>query len=210
MAILRDGDLSLEIRYREFEHGSVYYDIWLRWRGEPVINDAILKRVNDHWAKRGTGAVKAGEYEECGILPLLRKVLESNEADYWQATDPDILLALYPGGAFPFPPSNRRLVHERADAKEARKTREQERATRGPLPDDYIELMLFVDTYNFEGSTAYSGSGICFHMVPMRADLQGFYETLKQEYFKFREKWKMQEQNEAQWGPGYDPPGSDC
>lgn len=53
MAILHDGDLSLEIRYREFEYGSVSYDIWLRWRGELVINDAILKRVNDHWAKRG-------------------------------------------------------------------------------------------------------------------------------------------------------------
>lgn len=35
MAILHDGDLSLEIRYREFEFGWVYYDIWLRWRGEP-------------------------------------------------------------------------------------------------------------------------------------------------------------------------------
>lgn len=57
MAIIRQGNLSLDIHYREFEFQSVYYDIWLRWRGEPVINDAILKRVNEHWAKRGTGAV---------------------------------------------------------------------------------------------------------------------------------------------------------
>lgn len=206
MAILRDGDLSLEIHYREFEFGSVFYDIWLRWRGKPVINDVILKRVNEHWAKRGTGAVKADENDECGVLPLLRKVLESNEADYWESTDPDILLALYPDGVFPFLPSKWRLAYERPDVKEARESREQEREARGPLPDDYIELMLFVDTYNFEGSTAYSGSGICFRLVPTRADLEHFYETLKREYLEFREKWNVQEQNEAQWGSDYEPP----
>ncbi|MDO5646599.1 hypothetical protein [Paracoccus sp. (in: a-proteobacteria)] len=48
MAILIDDDLSLEIKYRELEDDWVYYDIWLRWRGEPVINDAILKRLSDH------------------------------------------------------------------------------------------------------------------------------------------------------------------
>lgn len=191
MATIYHGDLSLEIHYREFEFQSVYYDIWLRWRGEPVINDAILKRVNEHWAKRGIGAVKADEHYECGVLPLLQKVLENNEADYWEATDPDIILALYPNGAFPFLPSKWRLVYERADASEIRERRERELAATGPLPDDYIELMLFVDTYNFEGSKGYSGSGVCFRMVPTRAQLERFYESLKQEYLEFCEKWKV-------------------
>lgn len=206
MAILHDGDLSLEIKYREFESGWVHYDIWLRWRGEPVINDAILKRVNDHWAKRGVGAIKACEHQECGILPLLRRVLETNDADYWDATDPDILLALYPDDAFPFLPSKWRIVYEAPKAKALREERIKARAECGPLPDDYLEMLLFVDVYNFEGATAYSGSGLCFRLVPKRTELQEFYEELRHEYLAFREEWRVHEKNEAEWGPGYEPP----
>lgn len=206
MTIMHDGDLSLEIRYREFEHGWVYYDIWLRWRGEPVLNDAVLKRVNEHWAKRGIGAIKACEHRECGILPLLRRVLEENRADYWEATDPDILLALYPDDMFPFLPSKWRLVYEGPEAKAKREAREQERAERGPLPDDFLEMLLFVDVYNFEGADAYSGSGLCFRLGPKRVELQTFYEDLRREYLAFREEWRVHEKNEAEWGPGYEAP----
>jgi len=206
MAILHDDDLSLEIKYREFEHGWVYYDIWLRWRGEPVINDAILKRVNDHWAKRGVGAIKACEHQECGILPLLRRVLETKKADYWEATDPDILLALYPNDVFPFLPPKWHIVHEAPEAKAKREAREQERSERGPLPDDYFELLLFVDVYNFEGATAYSGSGLCFRLSPTCAEVQAFYGDMRREYLAFREEWNVHEINEAEWGPGYEPP----
>jgi hypothetical protein len=34
MAILQDGDLTLEVRYRSFEDCWVYYNIWFRWRSE--------------------------------------------------------------------------------------------------------------------------------------------------------------------------------
>ncbi len=206
MAILHDGDLSLEIKYREFNFGWVYYDIWPRWCGEPVLNDAILKRVNEHWAKRGVGAIRACEHQECGILPLLRRVLEENKADYWEATDPDILLALYPDGAFPFLPSKWQLVYEAPEAQAAKLARARERAHRGPLPDDYMELILFVDVYNFAGATAYSGSGLCFRLMSKRAVLQQFHADLKREYLAFRDQWQIQETNEAEWGPEYEPP----
>lgn len=206
MAILHDGDLSLEIKYREFEFGWVYYDIWPRWRGEPILNDAILKRVNEHWAKRGVGAIKAYEHQECGILPLLRRVLDGNKADYWEATDPDILLAVYPDDAFPFLPSKWNVVYVAPEVQAARLARATERAKHGPLPDDYIELMLFVDVYNFEGATAYSGSGLCFKMITKRVVLQQFHDDLRREYLAFRDHWQIQEKNEAEWGPGYEAP----
>lgn len=206
MAILKDDDLSLEIQYREFEFGWVYYDIWPRWRGEPIINDAILKRKNEHWAKRGVGGFNACEIRECGILPLLRRVLETNEADYWEAMDPDILLALYPDEVFPFLPSKWTLVHEAPEVRARREAREQERSEHGPLPDDCLEVLLFVDVYNFEGASVYYGSGLCLRLRPKRAELQTFYEDLKHEYLAFRDKWKVQEENEAGWGPGYEPP----
>lgn len=205
MATLRNDELSLEIRYRSFEDSWVYYDIWFRWRDEPIINDALLKRSSKHWAKRAPGAIIAEEHRECGILPLLSHVLKTNEAEYWEPMEPDVLLAIYPRNSFPFLPSKWKLAYESQEFKARREARDVERA-KGPLPDDLLEVMLFVDMYNFEGCGAYSGTGFCFRLAPTRAALQDFYEALKSEYLAFREKWNIQQENEAAWGPGYAPP----
>lgn len=145
MATLKNEGLSLEIKYHDFKYGCVHYDICLRWRGEPVINDSILKRHNEYWANRGVGAIKACEDGECGILPLLRRVLETNEADYWEGTDPDILLAVYPDSFFPFLPPKWTFVPITPKAKSENMALERKHAKPKPRPDDYFEVMLFVD-----------------------------------------------------------------
>lgn len=206
MAVLSIDGLSLEIAYREFEYGWVYYDIWLRWCGEPVINDAILKRSNEHWARRGVGAIKACEHRECGILPLLRKVLETNESDFWEATDPDVLLAVYTNDGFPFLPTKWTVIYENPETKAKREEREARRAQYGPLPDDYVEVILFVDVYNFDGASAYYGDGLCFRMTPKRAALAKFYEDLRSEYVTFRERHGIDAYNRDDVGPDYEEP----
>ncbi len=206
MAMLSIDELSLEIGYRDFEDGWVYYDIWLRWRGAPVINDAILKRWNEHWAKRGVGAINACEHRECGILPLLRKTLETNESDYWEATDPDILLAIYADGGFPFLPSKWTVIYEMSEFKAKREEREARRAEYGPLPDDYMEVILFVDVYNFEGASAYYGNGICFRLSPTRSQLTKFYEELRREYLAFKDRHAVDAFNREDYGPDYREP----
>jgi hypothetical protein len=206
MAVLTIHDLSLEIAYRDFEDGWVYYDIWLRWRGEPVINDAILKRRNEHWAKRGVGAIKACEHRECGILPLLRKVLETNESDYWEATDPDIVLAVYTNGGFPFLPSKWRMIYEKPEITAEREERDAKRAKCGPLPDDYVEILLFADVYNFAGAAAYYGNGVCFRLAPTRASLESFYKELRGEYVAFRAQHGVDAFNRENFGPDYPEP----
>ena len=205
MATLHEGDFSLEIRHREFEHGWVYYDIWPKWGGEPILNDAILKRHNTPWAKRGVGAIKACEYRECEVLPLLRRVLETNQPDYWTATDPDITLALYPDRGFPFLPPKSRVVYEAPHIIAEREARDRKRLETGPLPDDLIEMMLFVDVYNFSGAGAYHGSGTCFRFTPLRLELQKFYDDLRAEYVLFREAWNVQALNEEEYGEDYLP-----
>lgn len=194
MAILRNGGLSLEIRYLKSEYANIQYDICLRWRDKPVLNDAVLRRENDYWAIRGIGSVLAEEDYRCGLLTLLQVVIENNEADFWGPTEPDILLALYPhrlypGGTFPFLPSGQILLREEEGAQEVREAREKERETFEPLPDDYIDLILFVDTKIFEYAVGYSGTGICFRLGPTRAELQEFYETLKKEFLEYCEEW---------------------
>jgi len=164
MAILRNRDLSLEVQYRAFERGWVEYAIWVRWKDEPVINDAILKRRGPYWGKRPKGAFLASQEQECGILPLLRKVLETNQADYWEPLDPDILLAIYPDDGFPFLPSRWQQLYDRPDLGEKFEAEEKERRAKPRRPDDLMELMLSVDIYNLDGCDAYSASGLCFRL----------------------------------------------
>jgi hypothetical protein len=102
MATLFAGELSLEIAHREFTYGWVHYDICLRWRGQPLLDDAMLRRDGEIRARRGEGAIDAGEIGECGALPLLRSVLETNQPRYWEPMDPDIVLAVYTKDHFPF------------------------------------------------------------------------------------------------------------
>jgi hypothetical protein len=196
-------NLSLEIAYRDFEYGWVYYDIWLRWCGEPVINDAILKRHNEHWAKRGAGAIVASEHRECGILPLLKHVLATNESDYWEGTDPDVLLAIYPDRRFPFLPSKWTLLYEKQAAQAARDAEQKKRAEFGPLSTDLVEIMLFVDVYNFDNAGAYYGDGLCFRISPTRAQLEEFYRRMRAEYLSFKEHHGVDAFNREDYGSDY-------
>jgi hypothetical protein len=203
MAVLSVGDLSLEIAYRDFRHGWVHYDIWFRWRGEPVINDVVLRR-GVGWSERAPGVVWAHEHLCCYLLPTLREVLERNVPGYWEPMDPDVLLAVYPGEGFPFVPVDWRLVDFDPEAREARQARKAEREALGPLPGDFIDLLLFVDTYNFSPPRkGYSGNGICLKMVPTRQQLREFYEELRREYVVFRDCHDIENVNRKELGDQY-------
>lgn len=191
MATLASDDLSLEIRYRDFQHGWIQYEIFFRWQGEIVLNDAILKRQGEYWGARGRGGVLANEDEECCILPTLEKVLETNKPDYCETIEPDIVLAIYPEQYFPFLPSKLELVRESEEFKKAREERARLKDEQGVLPDDLIDLMLLVDTYNFKECRAYSGDGICLKMTVRRDQLEEFYLSLKAEYKEFRQRFRL-------------------
>ena len=195
MATLTSDDLSLEIRYRGFQHGWVQYEIFFRWQGEAILNDEILKRQGDYWGGRGRGGVLANEDEKCCILPVLQKVLETNEPDYCETIEPDIVLAIYPEQYFPFLPSKWKLVRESEAFKDAREERARLKEEHGVLPDDLIDLMLFVDTYNFKECRAYSGNGMCLKMTVRRDQLEEFYRSLEAEYQDFCHRFRLDESN---------------
>ena len=117
MAILTSEELSLEIIYCGFEYDWIQYEIYFRWQGEHVINDAILKRRGEYWGARPVGSLLANEHRECCILPVIKRVIETNEPDYCEPVEPDIILAIYPEQYFPFLPSHMQLVYEREDRK---------------------------------------------------------------------------------------------
>jgi len=186
MAVLQNGDLTLEIAYRSFEYFGVEYDITLRWRGEPVLNDAILKRDGEYWANRGIGAIRADACCECAVLPLLRRVLETNKAVSWESDDPDIRLIIRPGCDFSFLAIGTRDEAESPEEKAHIEAFERERRERKPMPGDSWQIAVFVDAYTFEGSQGYYGSGLCFCLATTREEMQHFYAALKQEYQQLR------------------------
>ena len=58
MAILQSGNLGLEIRFIEYDSNDwVQYEILFLYKGEPMVQDHQLKRVNEHWQKRSPGAL---------------------------------------------------------------------------------------------------------------------------------------------------------
>jgi hypothetical protein len=206
MAVLEQGDLSLEVAYRDFEGGWIVYDITPRWRRQPILNDAILKRHNDYWGGRGVGAIRANEHRSCGFLDILTKVLKTKKSDYWQATDPDILLSIHIGDPFPFLEEKWRLVWEKPELAFSRRAREAARKEQGVLPDDTVEFLLFVDSYNFAGEAVYQGDGLCFRLRPSWSELGAFRESLKGEYLDFAARHGIDEFNLENFGSDWVPP----
>lgn len=186
MAILKSGELSFDFRYGGFGNGWVQYQFYFRWKEKTVIKDESLKRRGDYWGSRPEGAFLANEDESDSFVPFLRKVLETDEADYWEPTDPDIIVALYPGDYFPFLKSHYKVVFESDDLKQQRRDWRKLKEEKRKLPDDHYTFIVFVDAYNFKDADAYYGEGFSMHMVVERQDLEAFTDELEREYASFK------------------------
>ena len=193
MAKLSYGSLTLEIKYKNFYADWVIYDFGFLWQGKSLINDKILKRRGEFWATREKGKFVAENYERCGLLPLLETVLETDEPEYWEPWEPDIIVAIYPNMYFPFLRSHWQVVYEREDLKEARQQREIEKFIREKLPDDLFQLICFIDVQNFKDGGGYPGDGIALHLKVYRKDLEQFFTDLSREYEEFKKQYKVGE-----------------
>ena len=125
------------------------------------------------------------------MIAKIEKALETNEPGYWEPLDPDVTIAIYPEMFFPFLRSKFEILYESEDFKQSREQREKRKQETGKLPDDPINLIVFIDAYNFENSDAYSGEGPALIMCPDRSALEFFCSELKQEYLDFLKKYKI-------------------
>ena len=60
-----------------------------------------------------------------------------------------------------------------------------EDTTRNTNKYELFTIIVFVDTYSFEGCTAYSSEGISLHIIATRKDLEKFVTDLETEYNEF-------------------------
>ena len=195
--------MTLEICFKDFEHGWVNYEINLLWRDQPIPNEAILGRKQLR-EKYLPGAIFANDYRESELLPVLKDVLETNQPDYWEPMEPDVILAIYPGMYFPFRTKKSCLVWESDESSNKREEREKLKAGKGVFPDDWFTLMCYVDAYAFK-SGEYCGDGISLHLDIRRQELERFYEDLKTEYLDFKMRFGVDQFNREEVGDDWEP-----
>lgn len=174
MAKLQSGDLSLEIKYNSYEPDWIVYEVKFSWKDEVIINDGILKRGGRYWGRRPRSTFLANDYERDQLIDTIKRVLDTNEPDYWQPIEPDITIAIYPFMDFPFGiKSHWEFVNE-----EDRKLHEEMQQARG----ECFTIIALADVYNFKDSGAYSGNGISLHLITKRERLEKFAADLESEY----------------------------
>lgn len=195
MAKLTCHELTLEVRYRELDpYLWVQYDLLFLWKGEPMVEDALLKRSPAGWAGRGKGVLQANEFDGDSLLPALKEVIETNVAGRWEPTEPDVLFAFYPDQVFPFLPSKGRTGWEAPHIKKQRLARERaKKAAGGRLPDDPFTIIAFADAYQWKESDAYAGNGLALVMTARRKDVERFYRQLAREYQAFVRRERLHE-----------------
>src|SRR5437588_8177205 len=110
MAKLSAESLTLEITFTGFEASDVLYEIAFLFEGESMINDALLKRSSDYWSSRKDGVFLARDYERDYLIETIEKVLETNQPEYWEPYEPDVILAIYPEMHFPFMKPHREVI----------------------------------------------------------------------------------------------------
>jgi hypothetical protein len=196
MARLTSDDLTLEITYREacedsLGHQTARYEVRFLWRGEPIIRDAVLKRVNSWWSSEKPGAFIASDFDAHLLLSTIEEALTTGEPRYHEPVDPDIVLAIYPDDFFPFLDAKWKIVWQSDEEKARTEERERRKREEGALPDDLFQVILAVDTYNLRGEHAYSGSGPALHMLVRRHELERFLADLRAEYTEARQRGEI-------------------
>ena len=206
MAVLKDGSLSFEFRFKELDECLwVKYEFFFRWQNESVFRDELLKRSPEGWAGRSEGALLANEDSEDSFLPVLREAVEATGPICWEPVEPDILIAFYPDQKFPLIPGWQQGAYADHVLKEMEERQRRKEAHNGRLPDDIITMIVFVDAYNFRGASPYYGAGFAMIMRPTRAQLAEFCKQLEKEYEEFKVRERLVERlaaREAWWDEG--------
>ena len=177
MAKLQSDNLTLEIKFKPFEYEWINYEMMFYWKDDIIVNDSILKRDGEFWGKRSYGTFMANDYEKDHLIETIRKVLHTNEPEYWEPLEPDVKIAIYPDEFFPFLKDHWILIDEKDEEIDENEKQEKDKNT-----DDLFTIIIFIDSYQFKDNGVYSGEGISLHMIVNREHLEKFVTDLEIEY----------------------------
>lgn len=190
MAKLTCDEITFEIRFKEYDsYKWVQYEVFFLYKGEPLVRDELLKRVNEYWADRSPHAFKVNEARRDTLIPVLRNVLETNEPDFWEPIEPDLTLAIFPETIFPMMPPKWELIGMSEEAEEELEKYRLVKEVAERLPSDPFTVIALIDAYNFGDTYGYLGSGPALILHPTRWQLRQFMEELEAEYADFCEQF---------------------
>lgn len=193
MAKLPYGKMSVEVTFFDYKYKWIFYEIKLLWEDESIINDSILKQKSEEQDRRSIGSIWAADDEKDALIPVIKKVFDSNKPDYWQPIDPDITIEIYPDDLDIYPPLKSHYKVHRISKELLQEIREREslRRQKGLLDDDLFVIVVRVDAYNFKGEDSYCNFGAshscCVGVLlkVTRAELLKFTGELEKEYEAF-------------------------
>ena len=180
----------------------------MREKTDFIIDPTNMKVVEADFKCRenyAPGAISANDHRGCELLPVLKKVIETNQPDFWEPIEPDVIIAIYPEMFFPFLGGKGELTWQSDETRRKSEERAILKAEKGVLPDDIITLICCVDSYAFKNSGAYCGNGISLHLIVERHEIEKFYEELKTEYIEFKKRFNVDELNREELGKDWEP-----
>ena len=200
MAKLASRNLSIEIRFLELDRDDwIQYEFIFLYKDQPIIQDKLIKRFNEHRPRRSPGAFPSNEEaadDGGSLIYTLQKALETDEMQYHETIEPDFIFAIYHDMAFPFMPSRYVRVYTSEKVQREERQREEDRAAAGgKLPDDVFTVIMMADVFNFGDEIAYCGEGPAIVMKVSRLDLQNFLEDYQREYKEFCHTWGISPAN---------------
>ncbi len=198
MAKLSSHDLTLEIEFREIDVcWWLQYDIWLRWQDEPLINPALLKRINEYWQDRRDHSFRVNDGARDHLLPMLSNSLETYAPATWETIEPDFAIELSAIIADEFVYEDGRRQNLPTEAVEYGTDGQLLRLDRAyMLPDDSIEVKATVDGYQLRTEVGYGGTRISVEFYVRRYQLEAFYQELRVAYENLLQR------TPPKWRPG--------
>lgn len=185
MAILKEDNLSVEIKFTDFKYGWVYYGFCFLLGSQPVFNKGIQEE--DYFF--------ANEYDEDSLIPALEQSLVENRSIEWIPTEPDMWVEIKPQLIRGWEDTkllieSGSLLYVSDEQKEKLKEIDEKRVkSNGNLPEDYFEITFFVDSYRLKNPDrkirGYTGDGVAFRITVSREKITKFVEKLKADYQKF-------------------------
>jgi len=94
LAVLTRCNLSLEIKPFKDYRGNIDLRFYFKYKDKNVFNKDIFAKDN-----KDCSFVTE---EETSLSLLIKKVLDTNQPDYWDSMEPRVVIGIYPNLEFPF------------------------------------------------------------------------------------------------------------
>lgn len=171
-------DLVCNIWYNGVRDDWYYYRITLHWKGKPVINPDVRFPYSDGSPQDTFGFY---HHEGDGLRNIFDYALSTGHSCAWDCVEPDISMAIYPGGCWPYS-LDLKGNSLRAPIGANTSKRQSQKLAKLRDPEEIWTFMFFVDTQRLIEGDFISGDGIIMSLSTTRKEVERFRAELEIEH----------------------------